>query len=103
MRKASDISIATIIESVEGPIAMTQCALEGDDHCKIEHLCSVKPHWTLISLVIRKALDQLTLHELIQPISSNGIQGAEFEKVWDTLFPNRTEGSNPLDRKSNEN
>src|SRR5215210_5450597 len=43
-RAASGISLADIIEAVEGPIAMTNCA-EGTRHlCALESACQVRPH-----------------------------------------------------------
>jgi FeS assembly SUF system regulator len=59
------VTLTTIIEAVEGPIAMTECALESG-RCEIETDCSVRPHWRLINGAIREALNDLTLDELGQ-------------------------------------
>ena len=49
-RPAAAITLADIIEAVEGPIALTQC-VEGPD-CAVDHACSVKPHWPLVLSLI---------------------------------------------------
>jgi FeS assembly SUF system regulator len=66
-RGASDISLADIIEAVEGPIAMTQCS--GSDEpseCALDSHCRVKPHMNVVSHAVRGALDAVTLTELVQ-------------------------------------
>lgn len=62
----SAISIAAIVEAVDGPIALTNC-LSGDAHdCAIEGRCSVRGHWGPINRAVRGALAAVTLAELVQ-------------------------------------
>ena len=59
------ISLADIIEAVEGPIAMTQCS--GSDEasdCALDARCRVKPHMSIVSRAVRGALAGVTLEEL---------------------------------------
>ena len=66
-RPASDISLADIVEAVEGPIAMTQCA--GSDEtsdCALDAHCRVKPHMGIVGAKVRGALHAVTLQELAQ-------------------------------------
>src|SRR3546814_10266398 len=44
-RPAASISLADIIEAVEGPIAMTACIEETRHECALEENCRVRPHW----------------------------------------------------------
>lgn len=44
-RPAAAITLADIIEVVEGPIAMTACFEQGGHDCALEPTCRVKPHW----------------------------------------------------------
>ncbi len=60
------ISVASVIEAVEGPIAMTECATGDHGKCSSEDWCTVKPHWMTINGVIKKSLDNLSIHSLIQ-------------------------------------
>ncbi len=61
-RPAAAITVADIIEAVEGPIALTQC-IEGHD-CTVDHTCAIKPHWPLINNALRGALADIRLTEL---------------------------------------
>ena len=62
-RPAAAITIADIIEAVEGPIAMTMCS-DGASECAIEGDCAVRPHWPQVNRAIRGALETITLAEL---------------------------------------
>lgn len=58
------ISAADIIDAVEGPVALTECA--GDhSRCDIESTCQVGRSWQRISLSIRQALADLSLSDLL--------------------------------------
>ena len=60
------ISIAAIIEAVDGPIALTNC-LAGDTHdCAIEGHCGVRGHWGPINRAVRDALAAVTLADLVR-------------------------------------
>ncbi len=64
-RGIADISLADIVEAVEGPIAMTQCS--GSDEasdCALDAHCRVKPHMGIVGAKVRGALDAVTLQEL---------------------------------------
>lgn len=66
-RPATDISIAEIIEGLDGPLALTECSYSSGV-CKTESSCSVKPHWAMINVVIREALTKLTLASMAAPV-----------------------------------
>ena len=61
-RPAAAISVADIVEAVEGPIALTAC-VDGVD-CVVDHTCSVKPHWPVINNALRGALADIPLTQL---------------------------------------
>ena len=63
-RPAAAISLADIVEAVEGPIALTAC-LEGSE-CSVDHDCRVKPHWPLVNETLRSALAGIPLTQLEQ-------------------------------------
>lgn len=63
-RPAAAISLADIVEAVEGPIALTAC-LEGSE-CSVDHDCRVKPHWPLVNETLRSALAGIPLTQLAQ-------------------------------------
>ncbi|MEL7197863.1 MAG: SUF system Fe-S cluster assembly regulator [Pseudomonadota bacterium] len=61
-RPAAAISVADIVEAVEGPIALTAC-VHGED-CDFEAGCTMKPHWPLINTAMRGALAGISLDQL---------------------------------------
>ena len=63
-RPAAAITLADIIEAVEGPIAMTGCINEATCHCAIEPDCNVKPHWQHVNAAVKGALSQVSLSTL---------------------------------------
>ena len=62
-RDPQAISLADIIEAVEGPIAMTQCS-DGPSDCALDTHCRVKPHMGLVGQKVRGALGAVSLQEL---------------------------------------
>lgn len=58
------ISIADVVEALEGPIAMTSCIDQGRHDCGIEGTCCVKPHWGLVNAAVKGALAGVTLASL---------------------------------------
>ena len=63
-RDAHDISLADIVEAVEGPIAMTACVDDHRHDCGLEGSCRVKPHWGVVNNTIRGALGGVSLATL---------------------------------------
>lgn len=66
-RPAAAISLADIVEAVEGPIALTPCVEQGRAICAIETCCSVRPHWSVVNEALRGALADVPLTRLAQP------------------------------------
>ena len=62
-RPATEISLADIVEAVEGPIAMTVCS-EGRSDCALDAHCRVKPHMGVVGNAVRGALGAVSLVEL---------------------------------------
>lgn len=63
-RPAAAISLAEIIEAVEGPIAMTACVEMGKHDCGLEGHCAVQPHWPVVNAAVRGALASVSLNSL---------------------------------------
>jgi FeS assembly SUF system regulator len=70
-RPAAAISLADIVEAVEGPIALTACVEHRGDECAIEGNCRVKPHWGVVNGVVRDALAGVSLARLSAPWPAN--------------------------------
>ncbi len=63
-RPAAAITLADIVEAIEGPIALTACVEDGRHDCGLEASCSVRPHWGMVNKAMRGALAQVRLSEL---------------------------------------
>jgi len=64
-RPAREISLAQIVEAMEGPIGMTECSIEGQ--CDREAQCGVRGSWRRISNVLDNALRAVSLADMLQP------------------------------------
>jgi FeS assembly SUF system regulator len=62
-RPASQISAAAILDALEGPVALTDCAA-GHGHCEIEASCRVGRVWQKLNLAIRRSLYEVSLAQL---------------------------------------
>ena len=63
-RKASEISVADIVQALEGPIALTACAEGSGDLCEVETLCPMAGNWNRVNQAIRSALASVTLADM---------------------------------------
>ncbi len=62
-RPAASISAADIIDAVEGPVALTECAT-ATGQCGIEGSCRVERSWQRVNVAIRRALHDVKLTQL---------------------------------------
>lgn len=68
-RTAGEISVAEIIEAVEGPIAITECVDDTPGECSQEPVCPVRSNWQHINHAVRGALEKITLQEMTHPVA----------------------------------
>ncbi len=76
-RPPASISLADIVEAVEGPLAITSCTIDGNHDCALEDSCTVKPHWGVVNQTIRKALDDVSLASLASSPAAQKIKSME--------------------------
>jgi len=62
-RSAKDISVAEVIETMEGPISLTECASD-DCGCSYEPSCAVGKPWQKINKAIKEVLQNINLAEM---------------------------------------
>lgn len=62
-RPALQITAAQILDALEGPMALTECA-GSESHCCIESSCLTGRAWQRVNLAIRRSLQEITLLEL---------------------------------------
>ncbi len=63
-RPAAAITLADIVEAVEGPIGLVACVDSGKHDCGLEGACSVRPHWGVVNAAMRGALAGVPLTRL---------------------------------------
>ena len=64
-RDATAISAADVIDTLEGPVSITECS-SSDSHCDFEAICNVGGAWQRINVAIRRALDEISLADLLR-------------------------------------
>jgi FeS assembly SUF system regulator len=64
-RPAERISVAEIVEALEGPIALTECLSAGRAVCGLEPSCPAKASWDPVSRAIQDALQGLPLSAIV--------------------------------------
>ncbi|SFG23387.1 transcriptional regulator, BadM/Rrf2 family [Novosphingobium sp. CF614] len=67
-RPPAAISLADIVEAVEGPIALTACLDQAKSDCTLEAGCNVRGHWPAVNAALRGALAQVALTQLAEDI-----------------------------------
>jgi FeS assembly SUF system regulator len=63
-RPAAAISVADIVEAIEGPIALTTCVDAARHDCAVEGGCQVKPHMSVVNGAVKGALAGVSLASL---------------------------------------
>ena len=64
-RAARNISAASVIDALEGPVSITECS-GHDSHCDFEEFCNVGGAWQRINVAIRRALNDISLEDLVK-------------------------------------
>ncbi|XDZ66769.1 SUF system Fe-S cluster assembly regulator [Alphaproteobacteria bacterium LSUCC0684] len=69
MQDPASISVAAIIEALEGPIALTACVETSVDACASRYSCFLGGNWERVNVAIADALASVTLADLVNPDS----------------------------------
>lgn len=64
-RSPAEISAAEVIDALEGPVSITDCSAD-DRSCDFESTCNVGGAWQRINVAIRRALDDVSLEDLLK-------------------------------------
>ena len=72
-RRPEDIAIATVIEALEGPIAVTEC-VDEESECTHEARCSVRANWQRINDAVLGALRDIRLADMAEPAGQRLVQ-----------------------------
>lgn len=63
-RPSHTITVADIIQAIEGPISIAACVEGSVEHCESEKLCPMRGNWQRVNDAIREALHGVTLSEM---------------------------------------
>ena len=77
-RAPEAISVADVIEALEGPIAITECSTDDPASCVYKTHCNVNDHWNRINQVIRNALDSISLQEMSRLTPVHAVPASPF-------------------------
>jgi FeS assembly SUF system regulator len=75
-RAPRDISIASVIVALEGPIRLTACSADEEGACDFEAHCAIRSNQRVINAAVRGVLEQLSLADLMRPLQLMTIQDA---------------------------
>ncbi|NIV18021.1 MAG: SUF system Fe-S cluster assembly regulator [Woeseiaceae bacterium] len=64
-RMPAEISAASVIDALEGPVSITECSA-SDSSCDYEQVCNVGSAWQRINVAIRRALEDVSLSDLLR-------------------------------------
>jgi len=67
-RSAEDITIADIVQAVDGPVQLTNCIGTGASECDHESNCLTRGQWHRINDAVKQALDSVPLSDMTASI-----------------------------------
>ena len=65
LNSTNEISIADIIEAVDGPVQLTNCLGEEETNCDYVPVCSTRGKWDKINQAVYEALNNVPLSEMV--------------------------------------
>jgi FeS assembly SUF system regulator len=72
-RTPEEISVAGIITALDGPISITACVDGAEGHCGVETLCPMRGNWDRVNRAVRRALEEVTLADMMAPSLPPGL------------------------------
>ena len=67
-RAPREISVADLVEALEGPVALTACVDGAEGGCGVETSCPMRGSWDRVNGAIRAALESVTLADMLAPL-----------------------------------
>lgn len=63
-KPADQISMAEIVEAIDGPVALTACVEEAEGDCVVESLCPMRGRWDRLNAAVQTAFQTVSLAEI---------------------------------------
>lgn len=70
VHSAEQLTVAQVIEAVDGPIALTECNIATN--CNRSHFCEMKKPWQKVNQMIRTNLTHMSIADMVG--ESDGIE-----------------------------
>lgn len=64
-RRPAEMTLTDIIDALEGPVALTDCAEGSTSGCELEPSCSTRGIWRIVNDRVRAALSAVTLEDMV--------------------------------------
>ncbi|GAB4180597.1 MAG: SUF system Fe-S cluster assembly regulator [Thalassobaculales bacterium] len=75
-RPPERVSVADVIEALDGPIAITSCVDGHAGSCEVEMLCPMRGNWDKVNQAIRQSLSAVSLIDMMLPAWQPAATGA---------------------------
>ena len=69
------VSVADVVEAVEGPIAITSCLDPNGSDCGLDAVCLTRTNWNTINRAIRVALAAVSIEEMATAVPQAFMEG----------------------------
>jgi FeS assembly SUF system regulator len=66
-RRPEEITLMDLVQALEGPMALTECATGDPCGCERESICSLRENWSLVNSVLQSTLEGYTLDQMTGP------------------------------------
>ncbi len=76
------ITVASIIGALEGPVAITECSAQTHD-CEQASACEIKGNWGVVNRAIVNVLESITLADMM--VTQQQYNSAEIQVSWQGL------------------
>lgn len=64
------ISIADVVEAIEGPLELSPCLNDTDLTCTLAAIYAPKNKWNKVNVAIKQTLDRIRVSDLIVPVKN---------------------------------
>jgi len=64
-RRPAEVSLTDIIDALEGPVSLTDCADGSTGGCDLEPSCSTRGIWRIVNDRVRAALGAVSLEDMV--------------------------------------
>ena len=88
-RTSEQVTVADIVQAIDGPIALTACVDDSDGQCDVSSSCPISGNWNRVNLAVRRALENVTLADLLDPSEMFPLQPAAAGLLRPTTADNR--------------